>query len=56
MTNFFRLIVAFWDAIFNLLSEVQFSLYSYQVNLLDIMFVFLVLSMIISLFWKGGRG
>lgn len=52
--NFF--INAFRSIIYNVGQHTQFSVYGLNVNLIDILLGGILLSMIISVFWKGAKG
>lgn len=46
---------AFSLAFFNLLSNLTFELYGYQVNFLAIVFVLFIVGFMITAFWKGSK-
>ena len=56
MTDFVVLLRNFYVAIAGKLSTLEFPLFGYTVNLLSVLIVFVILSMVVSIFWKGARG
>lgn len=55
MVDFFQLLAAFFRAVINKLNSVSFSISGYNVTLAGLLFAFLVFSIVISVFWKGGK-
>lgn len=55
MTETFNLLKNFWLGIFDLLSNVTFELFGFNVDLLSVLFALFVFSMVIVLFYKGAR-
>lgn len=56
MGDFFDIFFTFWRAILSLLDNTIFMIDGYQVSLLGILLALLVVSLTISIFWRGARG
>ncbi len=54
--GFFSVFFGFFNKLFDLLHSYTLSAFGVDVPLLTIFGALLVLSMIVSLFWKGARG
>lgn len=54
--GFFDLFFSFWQGLFNVLSSHKIDAFGVSVSLSSILFTVIVLSMIISIFWKGAQG
>ena len=55
MSQFFDFFITMWRSFFNLLSNLTFELYGYQVNFLAIVFVLFIVGFMITAFWKGSK-
>lgn len=55
MYDFFVLIANFWQSIINLFDEYKFGIGPYSVSYFSIVFAFLAISLVISVFWKGAK-
>lgn len=55
MIDFFHLVTAFWSAVLGKLSEVKFTMYGIDVNLLAVLVAFFIVGLVITVFWKGAR-
>ena len=56
VTNFFRSVIGFIGDLFTLLdSKAVFTAFGQSVSVLNILGAFVVLSMVISIFWKGAK-
>lgn len=55
MGDFFILVRDFYVNLFSLLNNTVFDINGYNVSLGAIIFVMLVVSMVVSVFWKGAR-
>ena len=51
--SFWGFIVNFWGV---LRTSGSFKLWNYQTSIADILVVVIILSISVSLFWKGGKG
>lgn len=56
MTNAIRYIFQFMHNIISLLRSYTFDFYNVHVSIIDIIFAFIVISMVVTVFWKGARG
>lgn len=56
MDGFFQLFFGFFNGLFDLLGRYTISAFGVQVSLLTIFGAMIILSMIVSLFWKGAKG
>lgn len=54
--GFFDLFFSFWQGLFNVLNSHHISAFGVSVSLSSILFTVIVLSMVISIFWKGAQG
>lgn len=52
----FDLIASFFKKAITVLQSVDFSGFGVSVDLFDIVFSCIVISMVVSVFWKGARG
>lgn len=55
MADFISLFFRFWQSIFDLLSYYRFDIGGFSVTLTELFICFLIISMVISVFWKGAR-
>lgn len=56
LTNVFTTIIEFMYRVFNLLySHAKFTAFGYSVSMFDIIIVFILIGMVVSLFWKGAK-
>lgn len=55
MGEFFELFGNFWKSIFNLLNQYSFDFNGISVSLSAIMFVFLVVGLVVTVFWRGAK-
>lgn len=55
MTEFAKAFVIMWQNLLGLLNSISFEFYGYEVTYLSVLLAFFVLSMIISVFWKGAK-
>lgn len=56
VTNFFRSVIGFIGSLFQLLdSKAVFTAFGQTVSVLNILGALVVLSMVISIFWKGAK-
>lgn len=55
MTQFFDFFITMCRSFFNLLSNLTFELYGYQINFLAIVFVLFIVGFMITAFWKGSK-
>jgi len=56
MQRFFEMFFGFYNDLFSLLNSYKISAFGANVSLLMIFGVFIILSMVITLFWKGAKG
>lgn len=56
MQQFFEMFVDWFNQLFALLNSYTIEAFGVNVSLLVIYGAFIVLSMVISLFWKGAKG
>lgn len=56
MQRFFEMFFGFYNDLFSLLNSYTFTAFGVEVSILMVFFIFIVLSMVITLFWKGARG
>lgn len=54
--SFFELIFDFMNDIFNLLNSARFEFFGTTVYLGWLLVAFVVISIVVSVFWKGARG
>lgn len=55
MTAFFEILVDFYNLIIDLLNSVKFELGGYEVSYAGVLFVFLVIAFVVSVFWRGAK-
>lgn len=55
MTQFFNFFITMWRSFFNLLSNLTFELYGFQINFLAIVFALFIVGFMITAFWKGSK-
>ena len=55
MGDFISMIANFWKSIITLFDYHPLQIGDYQVSLFSILFAFLVISFVVSLFWKGAK-
>lgn len=55
MGNFFTMIADFWLSIIAVFDNHPFTIGEYEVSYFAIIFAFLVIGFVVSLFWKGAR-
>lgn len=55
MGDFFSIIANFWRSIIALFDSRPLQIGDYQVSLFSIIFAFLVIFFVVSLFWKGAK-
>lgn len=56
MLDFFDFLIGFWNAIIAVLNRYTFSIGSYDVTLAGVLFACLVISFVVTVFWKGAKG
>lgn len=55
MGQFFLMIADFWKTIIKLFDDRPLLIGDYQVSYFAIIFAFLVISFVVSMFWKGAK-
>lgn len=55
MAQFFEMIADFWGDIITLFDQRPLQIGDYSVSLTALIFAFLVIGFVVSLFWKGAR-
>lgn len=55
MGQFFIMVADFWKSIIKLFDDRPLVIGDYQVSFFSIIFVFLVIGFVVSLFWKGAK-
>lgn len=55
MSDFFILIRDFYVDIFDLFDKYSFTIGNYEVNYLSMIFVFIVIGFVVSIFWRGAK-
>ena len=53
--NFFEMFFNFWGDIINVLDTTILHISTFNVSIADIIFVFFVGSITVSIFWRGGK-
>lgn len=56
MSTFFDLVFNFMHNFVATLGSYKFNFYGLNVSIVDIILGFIVMSMVVSVFWKGARG
>lgn len=56
ITKFFDMLRDFWSGIFSKLNTTVFTVNGVNVSLSIILFAFLIISIVITVFWGGSRG
>lgn len=56
MTDFFNMLFQFYANIFNRFERFNFSIFGYNLNLFEIFLGCFVISLAISIFWRGAKG
>lgn len=56
MQTFFDLMFNFMNNFVNTIGQYKFNFYGLNVSIVDIILGFIVMSMVVSVFWKGARG
>lgn len=55
MGQFFSMVADFWKSIIMLFDDRPLIIGDYQVSYFSIIFAFLVIGFVVSLFWKGAK-
>lgn len=56
MTEFFTLFINFFQSMISTVNSHSFDIFGVSVGIFDLIFGFIALSMVISIFWKGAKG
>lgn len=55
MLQFFSMVRDFWVSIISLFDRYPITIGNYQVSYFSLVFAFLVIFLVVSVFWKGAR-